>query len=253
MYSEPLIKRDKLSSPSLNFVKIFLEDTLTERGNSEELRAALESELRSMRWSEGERLPTERKLCEQYGVARNTIRRALKQLEEQSLIERHIGRGTFKATSSVQSSNSVSDLSDMHALSPADVIECRLIFEPELASLVVVRANATDFARMTACLEGAENAKSIEEFENWDGRLHDSIAEASHNNASIFISRFLGRVRRHSEWGDLKRRHMTPDRSKALKEQHSLIVSSLRERDQSKARAALREHILFIRSYMFGE
>ncbi len=225
----------------------------SERGNSAELRAALERELRSMRWSGGERLPTERDLCEQYGVARNTVRRALKQLEEQSLIERHIGRGTFKATSALKSGDGFPDLSEMHALSPADVIECRLIFEPELASLVVVRANAADFARMTACLKETENAKSIEEFEKWDGLLHDSIAEASHNNASIFVSRFLGRVRRHSEWGELKRRHMTPDRSKALKEQHYSIVSSLRERDQSKARTALREHILYIRSYMFGE
>jgi DNA-binding FadR family transcriptional regulator len=226
----------------------------SERGNSADLRAALERELRSMRWGEGERLPTERKLCEQYGVARNTVRRALKQLEEQSLIKRHIGRGTFKTTTrAVQSSDSFPDLSEMHALSPADVIECRLIFEPELASLVVVRANAADFARMTACLKETENAKSIEEFEKWDGLLHNSIAEASHNNASIFISRFLGRVRRHSEWGELKRRHMTPDRSKALKEQHHTIVSSLRERDQSRARSALREHIIYIRSYMFGE
>jgi DNA-binding FadR family transcriptional regulator len=225
----------------------------SERGNSLELRVALERELRSMRWSEGERLPTERKLCEQYGVARNTVRRALKQLEEQSLIERHIGRGTFKTTSVVKSGDSFPGLSEMQALSPADVVECRLIFEPELASLVVVRANAADFARMSACLKETENAKSIEEFEKWDGFLHDSIAEASHNNASIFVSRFLGRVRLHSEWGELKRRHMTPDRSKILKEQHSSIVSSLRERDQSKARTALREHILYIRSYMFGE
>ena len=231
---------------------LFVEEPVnSERGNSAALRAALESELRSMRWGEGERLPTERTLCEQYGVARNTLRRALKQLEEQSLIERHIGRGTFKKTSAAAAVTP--DLSEMHALSPADVIECRLLFEPELASLVVVRANAADFGRMTACLDGTENAKSIEEFEKWDGLLHDSIAEASHNNASIFISRFLGRVRRQAEWGELKRRHMTPERSKALKEQHYAIVSSLRERNQSKARNALREHILYIRSYMFGE
>jgi DNA-binding FadR family transcriptional regulator len=204
-----------------------------------------------MRWAEGERLPTERKLCERYGVARNTLRRALKQLEEQSLIERHIGRGTFKKAN--VAGNRSFDVLEMQALSPADVIECRLIFEPELASVVVVRASAGDFARMTACLEGGENAKSIEEFEKWDGLLHDSIADASHNNASIFISRFLARVRRDAEWGELKRRLMTPARSKAIREQHCAIVSSLRERDQSKARAALREHILYIRSYMFGE
>lgn len=46
-------------------------------------------------YSPGFKLPTERELCGEYGVSRITVRHALMLLEEQGLIERVQGRGTF--------------------------------------------------------------------------------------------------------------------------------------------------------------
>ncbi|MFC7555324.1 GntR family transcriptional regulator [Pseudoroseomonas wenyumeiae] len=60
------------------------------------LRNLLARELRENRWAIGEKLPTERELGLRYGVARNTVRRALEALEAEGLITRHVGRGTFR-------------------------------------------------------------------------------------------------------------------------------------------------------------
>ena len=43
----------------------------------------------------GSRLPYERELCQEYGVERVTIRHALQLLEEENLIEKQAGRGSF--------------------------------------------------------------------------------------------------------------------------------------------------------------
>jgi len=55
--------------------------------------------LREKMWNKdytpGFKLPTERELCNEYGVSRITVRHALMLLEEQGLIERMQGRGTF--------------------------------------------------------------------------------------------------------------------------------------------------------------
>ena len=47
----------------------------------------------------GQRLPSERQLCDEFGVSRATVRQALRALEHEGLIQTVPGRGTFVATS----------------------------------------------------------------------------------------------------------------------------------------------------------
>ncbi len=222
------------------------------RGDAEALRIALERELRSDRWQEGEQLPTERELGERYGMARNTVRRALRALEDERLIIRHVGRGTFKAVAAVPPVSTPGP-GGLDGASPADIVECRLIFEPEIAALVVARASQADLDRMEECLSKAETAETTAEFEIWDGALHDAIAVATRNQAMIAVARALARVRLQAEWGQIKARNMTVERRARLQAEHRAIVEAFRSRDKFAARTQLREHILHVRSYMFGE
>jgi DNA-binding FadR family transcriptional regulator len=225
---------------------------LRRRGDSGTLRILLERDLRSGRWQDGDRLPTERELCAQYRVARNTVRRALQALEEEKLISRHVGRGTFKAHRTARPGDPF-ELDSIEAFSPADVIECRLFLEPGLVPLVVARATKADLDRMTECLKRAEASASLPEFEQWDAALHDAIAVATHNHAAISMSRSLARVRQQAQWGMLKARGMTPERKAKLQAEHRDVVAAFRNRDQSEAHRLLRDHLLHVRSYMFGD
>lgn len=50
----------------------------------------------------GEAIPTERELCEHYGVSRITIRRAIRELETRGYVHRRQGKGTFVNRSRIQ-------------------------------------------------------------------------------------------------------------------------------------------------------
>ena len=62
-----------------------------------QLEAALRSVLAAGKWRPGEALPPERELAEQLGVSRITLRKALERLEDEGLLLRRQGSGTYVA------------------------------------------------------------------------------------------------------------------------------------------------------------
>ena len=60
-----------------------------------QLAAVLEHEILSGRWETGSRLPSELEFCSHFEVSRTTLRQALGRLEQEGLISRQKGRGTF--------------------------------------------------------------------------------------------------------------------------------------------------------------
>jgi GntR family transcriptional regulator len=64
-----------------------------------QLAELLENEITSGRWQPGDRIASEPELGEHYGLSRATIRQALARLEQEGLITRSKGRGTFVSSS----------------------------------------------------------------------------------------------------------------------------------------------------------
>jgi GntR family transcriptional regulator len=60
-----------------------------------QLAELLEREIVGGRWEPGVQLPSELDLCRHFGVSRTTLRQALSRLEQEGLVSRQKGRGTF--------------------------------------------------------------------------------------------------------------------------------------------------------------
>lgn len=64
---------------------------------SEEVKASIRRRIAEGGWQPGMRLPSERELVQEFGCARMTVHRALRELEDEGLIERRQGSGSYVA------------------------------------------------------------------------------------------------------------------------------------------------------------
>lgn len=204
-------------------------------------------------WVPGQKLPTERELVARFGIARNTLRKSLEPLEVAGKIVRHVGRGTFVADAGPAADSAPDSLAlrIAHA-SPAEIMDVRLMLEPQAGELTAARATADDFAAMEECLRGCEAAASIAEFEEWDGRLHRRIVAAARIELLVDIYDAINNARQLAAWGALKVRSLTPDRRALYQRQHGGIVAALRDRDPDLARDAIRGHLLAVKASFGG-
>ncbi len=221
------------------------------------LAAYLADEIASGRLGDGAKLPAERQLSERFGASRGAVRRVLQDLKRRGLISQAVGSGTFVRGGVARSFGAGSQASGLgphiaQQTSPAELMEARLLIEPLLPRLIVRNATSPDFARMTECLERSEAARSIEEFERWDGELHRMFAFATHNAFFLQVLELANRVREQGEWGRLKVRSLTPERRAQYQTQHRAIVEALRDRDADAAGEALVEHLRQIQNNLFG-
>ena len=214
-----------------------------------QLREILLADLRNGRWRPGERLPAERQMMASFKVGRSTVRRALTQMKGMGLITQAVGSGTYVAPDALM--RLPQSALPGTASSPAELMEARLAFEPALVDMVIRNANGADFAAMDQCLRNAENAASFEQFEHWDGALHRTLAEATHNSIVLTVFNLMSEERERAEWGQLKRQSLTPERRLAYQQEHRTLVDALRQRDAALARKAIHAHLAHVQRNLF--
>ncbi|CAN5351160.1 FCD domain-containing protein [soil metagenome] len=212
----------------------------------------IERNIASGAWPPGYRVPTERELEVELGVARNTLRKGLKRLEEAGKIVRQVGRGSFVAETAQSESGVTALLNHVLGSSPAEVMEIRLILEPWAAGLAATRATSADLAKMRECNAQAEIAPDVATFEKWDGELHQTIIGAAKNGLLTGLYEAINTVRHQPEWMKLKERTVTPERRGAYHHQHGEIVDALLERDPDKSARLIKDHLLAVRQSLLG-
>jgi DNA-binding FadR family transcriptional regulator len=218
------------------------------------LIARIEANIADGTWGPGSRLPTERELEEEFGVARNTLRKGLKRLEESGLIVRHVGRGSFVAEDSSPDAATVSPtlLDRVIGSSPAEVMEIRLVLEPWAASLAASRATSADLAFMQECLLQSEAADDVPTFEIWDGKLHECIIASAKNELLQGLYEAINMARQQPAWMKLKERTVTAERRASYEHHHRRIVEALSERHAEAAADMIREHLIAVRVGLVG-
>lgn len=187
------------------------------------------------------RLPAERELCENLGVSRNELRKALAVLEDNGELWRHVGKGTFIGSRPVVEDLSVAGIAAR--TNPGEVMRARLIFEPLLAGEAALNATSDHIAEMKLCLKLSSEAKTWRQYESNDNRFHRTISEASGNSVLEALFDQLNAIRRTVVWGRLRDNASSPPPNHHSFVEHNNVLEAIENRDFRAARAAMNKHL----------
>jgi GntR family transcriptional regulator, transcriptional repressor for pyruvate dehydrogenase complex len=101
----------------------------------EEISTRLQTLMQSDDLKPGDRLPPERQLAVMFGVSRNSVREAIKSLEQHGMLVSKPGAGTFiSANSKANVAMALGDAFARERHRLEDIFELRLLLEPQIVA-----------------------------------------------------------------------------------------------------------------------
>jgi len=185
-----------------------------------------------------ERLPPSRRLAEDMGVARNTLRDALYQLEKEGLLETRAGSGTYVTAQSETVPNAVEDAT------PLELIDARFALEPHICRLCVLHGRREDFELLDSLctkMEGALTDPTA--FAEADTAFHRALAASTRNDLLVWLISQINTVRSLDEWTRMRQLTLDERIIRQYNAQHREILNALRSREPERAAVKMKEHL----------
>ena len=212
---------------------------------SQRIERTLENAIREKKLAVGSKLPTEREMCESFGVSRTALREALRRLSARGLISIQKGSGMYVSDINIEDAidtlNLYYDLKfDKNLLS--QIIEVRYMFEPEIAMLAAVNRTNKDLQELSRNLLEFENCDpdNTQKEADLDNSFHLTITKATLNPILQItmepIYSLLPRMRNYI-YGNID-----GEKIHTLKA-HRSILEAIRKQDGTRAQLIMREHL----------
>jgi GntR family transcriptional repressor for pyruvate dehydrogenase complex len=210
--------------------------------------------IRSGQLTAGDRLPSERELCERFGVSRVTVREALRVLEANGLVDIRVGArgGAFvTAPTSRMVGEGITDLISLSSLSALEVTEARMIFELGLVPLVCERATEEDIAALYEICDRSTAALASDDYPlTLSAEWHTRFARSCHNRAIALLAESLHDPMIRSLQ---KARSTVPSHGRRGAEEHRALVEAVSKRDVERATELMRVHLMRTASRVSGQ
>lgn len=207
--------------------------------SSADIAGTLRKQIASARFALNERLPPERLLAEQFGVARGTVREALRQLEETGFVQRRPGSGTYVTWTGDTAGRSV-----VETVRPLELVDARLGVEPHMCRLAVLQATEADFARLESHLRAMERCEGDPRgFAGEDEAFHLALAACTRNPMIQWMMEKIHEVRTHAQWERMRTITLTPGIIRTYNLQHREVVDAIARRESEAAALAMKRHL----------
>lgn len=218
---------------------------------ADEIFSQLKESIETKQYKPGDKLPTEKELCDMFNASRQPIREALNSLKSLGYITSKQGEGSFVIYDE-QNMQMFFDLDNLTKDEYFDLVELRHVLEVQASGLCAQRHDSKDLERIYNALKTIKNEMSDKDsigFEA-DYLFHQTIIEGCKNKYILEtfnnISDIYKLGMKHSLTLNLGNHQK---RSSVIKE-HEEIYNAIKERNSILAQDKMDKHILNLRKKM---
>lgn len=213
---------------------------------SETIVQSLRAQIVGGDFAAGEKLPTESKMTEIYGVSRTVVREAIAALAADGLVEARHGAGVFVINNIDRGSIPINGEVGNKISQAVNVLEVRMGIEIESAGLAAQRRNTAQTARIQEAFFEFERLLALgEPTGKADFSFHREIATATNNPFFVEVLDALGDrtipCDRSSPWYSVE--VLSPEYLNGLQREHLRILQAIAVGDAAEAREAMRAHL----------
>lgn len=215
---------------------------------SEQIRSQIESGVFAL----GTRLPAERDLSELFDVSRSSVREALIVLEINGYVDIRGGSGVYVCNKLPVALGAAALWSKAAGVGPFEIMETRMLLEPECAALAAVHATAEqrDMLRsIHAAMEMMRDEQSSGALSpaKCDRLLHATIAQSCGNAALESAILHLWDLSDHSPvFRRLDAQFVTGQDWRVAWVEHGRFVEAIASGDALRARHGMAHHLLSV-------
>lgn len=212
---------------------------------SQRIERTIESAIREKKLAIGSKLPTEREMCESFGVSRTALREALRRLNARGLISIHKGSGMYVSEINIEDAiktlNLYYDLKfDKNLLS--QIIEVRSLFEPQIAKLAAINRSEEDLSLLEANVAEFEQCDpdNTQMEADLDNQFHLTVTKATQNpvvQVSMEPIYLLLPRMRNFIYGNID-----GEKTNTLRF-HRSILESIRGKDENQSCSLMKDHL----------
>lgn len=204
---------------------------------------AIEQKILSRELRDGDVLPGELDLAQQFRVHRSTVREALRQLESTGLVRRPLGakRMIVSRPAASKVASGLHQALVLHNVSFVDVWEAMMMIEPEVAALAATRRMQADLDALSRISEAFRNSPIGDEGAvRVVTQFFDAMGRAARNQVLVLAKQSLAQALAPSLAPVID--SVPPARARIADAQRR-IIAALKEKDAEEARRWMLKHV----------
>ena len=208
--------------------------------------------IKSEQYASDSRLPAERSLAAELGVARNTVREALDVLEARDVINRRAGSGSFVTYNAIRKGDTL-PLHGVESLgagvseetSPLELQVMRGIVEPEMIRLAILNMAPRAIGKLGEILSRMETIRTdAEAYFGLEEEFYLAVAAGTGNPLLHACYELIIGVRRQNFRSAQLKRHFSPKRIHDYQRRYNSLFNAISLRDIESAVEIAKLHLV---------